>query len=132
MRLNQITLPSTDVARASEFYTRLGFALIVFSPPNYVRLQAPEGDTTLSLHRVGSMPLGETAIIYLETDALDAEVARLKENGFVFHQDPRDEAWLWREARLSDPDGNEICLYHAGENRLNPPWRVCVPPRPTI
>ena len=32
--------------------------------------------------------------------------------------------WLWREARLVDPSGNVICLYHAGENRLNPPWRV--------
>ena len=25
---------------------------------------------------------------------------------------------------LQDPDGNPLCLYHAGENRLNPPWRL--------
>ena len=25
---------------------------------------------------------------------------------------------------LRDPAGNLIALYHAGENRLNPPWRV--------
>jgi hydroxymethylpyrimidine/phosphomethylpyrimidine kinase len=32
--------------------------------------------------------------------------------------------WLWREARLRDPSGNEICLYHAGANRRFPPWRI--------
>ncbi len=124
MRLNQITLPSADVTRGRDFYVRLGFTLLVDSPPRYMRLEAPEGGTTLSLHLVEAMPAGESAIIYLETETLDADVARLKAAGFAFTQDPRDETWLWREARLRDPDGNVICLYHAGENRLNPPWRV--------
>ncbi|HVU06147.1 MAG TPA: VOC family protein [Polyangiaceae bacterium] len=124
MRLNQITLPSEDVTRGRDFYVRLGFTLIVDSPPDYVRLQAPEGGATLSLHRVPSVPRGHTAVVYLESDSLDADVARLVAAGFVFRQPPRDETWLWREARLLDPDGNELCLYHAGENRLNPPWRV--------
>ncbi len=124
MRLNQVTLPSLDVARGRDFYVRLGFTLLVDDPPKYVRLEAPAGGTTLSLHVVPAMPTGETAVIYLESDTLDADVARLKAAGFVFRQEPRDESWLWREARLRDPDGNEICLYHAGENRLNPPWRV--------
>jgi hypothetical protein len=29
-----------------------------------------------------------------------------------------------REAILCDPSGNMIKVYWAGENRLNPPWRV--------
>ena len=29
---------------------------------------------------------------------------------------------------LRDPAGNAICLYHAGENRRFPPWRVDTPP----
>ena len=32
--------------------------------------------------------------------------------------------YLWREARLRDPDGHDVRLYFAGENRLNPPWRM--------
>jgi hypothetical protein len=32
--------------------------------------------------------------------------------------------YLWREARLSDPDGHELRLYRAGRNRLDPPWKV--------
>ena len=124
MRLNQITLPSRGVARGRDFYLRLGFTLIVDSPPHYVRLEAPEGGATLSLHLVEAMPSGETAIVYLESDTLDADVARLEAAGLAFAQGPRDESWLWREARLKDPDGNEICLYHAGVNRLDPPWRA--------
>lgn len=30
----------------------------------------------------------------------------------------------WREAILLDPDGHRVFIYHAGENRLDPPWRV--------
>ena len=37
---------------------------------------------------------------------------------------PVDQDWLWREARLADPSGNIICIYHAGENRRFPPWRI--------
>ena len=57
----------------------------------------------------------------------DEQVAALKSKGIAFVQDPRDEPWLWREARLVDPAGNVICLYHAGENRLHPPWRLSTP-----
>ena len=124
MRLNQLTLPSTDVIRGRDFYIRLGFTLIVDAPPHYMRLEAPEGGTTLSLHQVETPPVGPNIVVYLESDTLDADVARLKAAGFVFFAEPEDQSWLWREARLRDPDGNEICLYHAGENRLNPPWRV--------
>ena len=35
-----------------------------------------------------------------------------------------DMGHLWREAILYDPSRNKIKLYWAGENRLNPPWRV--------
>jgi len=31
---------------------------------------------------------------------------------------------LWREAELFDPGGNRILLYFAGQNRINPPWRI--------
>ena len=51
-------------------------------------------------------------------------VARLKADGVRFVQDPKDQGWLWREARLKDSDGNEICLFWAGENRRHPPWRL--------
>ena len=42
----------------------------------------------------------------------------------MFDSGPEDQTWLWREAWLRDPDGNRLCLYHAGNNRRFPPWRV--------
>ena len=63
-------------------------------------------------------------MIYLETDDVDARVADLQARGFDFQYGPRDESWLWREAELIDPDGHRIKLYHAGKNRIDPPWRV--------
>lgn len=44
-------------------------------------------------------------------------------------QEPTNMDYLWREAVLHDPSGNRIKLYWAGENRLNPPWRVELPAR---
>ena len=57
-------------------------------------------------------------------DDVDAFVAGLD---LPLTQAPVDQPWLWREARLRDPSGNEICLYHAGENRRFPPWRLEAP-----
>jgi len=121
MRLNQITIPVSDIARSKAFYEQLGFRLLVDSP-HYCRFLAPEGDTTFSLHIEAVIHPG--AVIYLEADDVDAEFARLKADGFVFETEPRDEGWLWREAILLDPDGHRIKLYHAGVNRIDPPWRV--------
>jgi catechol 2,3-dioxygenase-like lactoylglutathione lyase family enzyme len=123
MNLNQVTLPSRDVERSAEFYRRLGFSQIVSSLPRYARFECPDGGATFSLHQVDSPPLTET-IIYFECDNLDAVYDELKKQGVVFDQAPADQPWLWREAYLRDPDGNVLCLYHAGTNRRFPPWRV--------
>jgi hypothetical protein len=73
-------------------------------------------------------PIIPGAVIYLESDALDDEVGRLKALGFAFDTEPEDMSYLWREAKLRDPDGHLIKLYHAGENRIDPPWRVKTEP----
>ena len=67
----------------------------MLAEPRYARLVFPDGDETLSLEVTG-------------------EAA----------QPPTDMSYLWREARLRDPDGHQIRLYDAGVNRLNPPWRI--------
>ena len=121
MNLNQVTLDVTDVARAEVFYQSLGLQLIV-STDQYARFVCP-GGASLSVHLVEMARPNRTGI-YFECDDLDARVARLKQAGVVFDKDPVNQRWLWREAWLRDPDGNRLCFYFAGENRLNPPWRV--------
>lgn len=120
MRLNQVTVGAIDYDASCAFYTTLGLRRIVHAPPRYARFETPTGET-FSLHRMDKV--GSTTMIYFECDDLDATVIDLKDAGIVFESGPRDENWLWREARLSDPAGNPICLYQAGENRRFPPWR---------
>jgi uncharacterized glyoxalase superfamily protein PhnB len=124
MNLNQVTIPSLDVARSMEFYKTLGLILIVDALPRYVRFELPDGDATFSIHHVEQLPKGTSTTIYFEDKNLDAWVFQLKQKGITFISDPEDKRWLWREAHLEDPDGNHMILYHAGINRKNPPWRI--------
>jgi len=123
MNLNQVTLPSTDVARSVAFYRNLGFRQIVANLPDYARFECPVGGATFSLHRVAHVP-ESGVVVYFECNDVDRTVARLRRAGVTFAAEPRDQTWLWREAYLRDPDGNTICLFHAGTNRRHPPWRL--------
>ena len=124
MNLNQVTVPSTDVAAAIEFYRKLGLRQIVEDLPKYARFECLEGGATFSIHLADHAPAQPGVVVYFECAELDARVAELKAQGIEFDADPVDQPWLWREAYLRDPDGNQLCLYYAGENRLNPPWRI--------
>ena len=126
MRLNHVTITVSDVERAVAFYKLLGLTQIVASYPTYARFACPDGESTLSLHGLGPderVPPQQTTI-HFECDSLDETVAELKAKGIVFDQEPTDQPYLWREATLRDPDGNLIFLFYAGENRLDPPWRL--------
>ncbi|MBT0586614.1 VOC family protein [Alteromonas oceanisediminis] len=122
MELNQITLPVKEMGIAVNFYLRLGFTQIV-DTPHYARFSCPNGNSTFSL----SLESGEfenSSVIYFEHENLDELCTELSQKGFQFEQLPRAQRYLWKEAILKDPSGNKIKLYWAGENRLNPPWKV--------
>jgi len=123
MDLNQVTLPALDVAASVAFYRTMGFEVIV-DAPHYARFRATTGNATFSVHAVDALVAPSPTVVYFECADVDAQVAALEARGLRFAQAPRDEPWLWREARLTDPSGNVICLYCAGRNRLDPPWRV--------
>ena len=130
MRLNQVTAPASDLDASIAFYELLGLRLIVKSP-HYARFELPKGEATFSLHVVdGAIPRVNAPHLYFEFSdvGLDTQVERLKAAGVEFERAPVMQSWLWREAWLRDPAGNAICLYHAGENRRFPPWRLDLPP----
>jgi catechol 2,3-dioxygenase-like lactoylglutathione lyase family enzyme len=124
MRFNHITLIVSDFERSKAFYAKLGLVQIVDAPPRYARFQFPDGDATLSIEVTGEHPATSTAELFFECDDVDATVTALKSKGLSFEQDPTDMDYLWREARLRDPDGHDLRLYNAGDNRLNPPWKM--------
>jgi len=124
MNLNQITVPSINISKAIPFYETLGLKLIVKSTDHYARFVCPDGASTFSIHQVDKLSTGEGIYVYFECENLDRHVEDLQSKGVVFEHEPKDQPWLWREARLKDLDGNQIILYYAGENRLNPPWKL--------
>ncbi len=124
MRFNHVTLLVSELARSLHFYTTLGLTPIVLEAPRYARLTFPQGDETLSLEVTDGAARACAMQLYFECADLDARCAALRSQGVAFIQAPRDMDYLWREARLLDPDGHDIRLYFAGENRLNPPWRL--------
>lgn len=122
MELNQVTLPVKDMAVAANFYLKLGFTQIV-DTPHYARFSCPDGNSTFSL-LLESSEFENRSVIYFEHEKLDELCAELTKKGFKFDQQPTEQRYLWKEAILEDPSGNKIKLYWAGENRLNPPWKV--------
>jgi catechol 2,3-dioxygenase-like lactoylglutathione lyase family enzyme len=124
MNLNHVTVEVSDIPRARDFYERLGLTLIV-SSDHYARFECP-GGATFSIHLAETVRPSGTGL-YFECEDLDARVAAMVAVGMTFDIAPVDQSWLWREAWLRDPDGNRLCLYFAGDNRRNPPWRVSQP-----
>lgn len=124
MNLNQVTVPSLDLTRSIPFYQQLGLRLIVHTHASYARFECPDGQATFSIQRVEQLPTGHGIHVYFECDDLDERVRQLIEQGIRFIELPNDKPWLWREAHLKDPDNNHLILYYAGENRLDPPWKL--------
>src|SRR3954453_10472434 len=124
IRLNQVTVTGTNYERSVDFYRRLGLKQIVDSPENgYARFETA-GGVTLSVQIDPEEKITATTAIYLECDDLDERVEQLARSGIAFEHGPRNQPWMWREARLRDPDGNIIFFYHAGDPRRFPPLRM--------
>lgn len=124
LRLNQVTVTGKDYDKMVTFYRALGLKQIVDSRENgYARFET-DGGTTFSVQVDPEETVSETTAIYFECDDLDSRVERLARSGIPFEHGPRNQPWMWREARLRDPSGNTIFLYRAGEARRFPPWRM--------
>ena len=127
IRLNQVTLGAIDMAASIAFYQRLGLTLIVDSAPRYCRFEFPTDGTfepdTLSLHGVedGWTPSADWPLIYFEVDDV---YEFLDATSVTPLSPPKAQSYLWTEADILDLSGNRIRIFHAGENRRFPPWRV--------
>ena len=113
-----------DMTKPISFFEKLGPKLIVKSLPHYARFECPNGNSSFSIHQKEELPKGDGIYVYFECENLDEQVENIKSKGIEFDQEPTDQRCLWREARLKDVDGNQLILFHGGENRLYPPWRI--------
>ncbi len=117
---NHATLPARDHDASARFYRLLGLKEIVRAGPRYSRFES-EGGATLSIETTDHI---DAPVTFLECGDLDVTVTFLKQSGIVLDSEPTDQRWGWREARLTDPAGNPLRLYTAGEQRRFPPWRL--------
>jgi hydroxymethylpyrimidine/phosphomethylpyrimidine kinase len=128
MRLNQVTVPLVDYAASVAFYRALGLKLIVDEPPRYARFECPDADggepATFSIEQVEGWRGGDWPEIWFEVADVDAEAKRLVAAGIAIETPPETMSYLWRVMTVRDPAGNRVTIYHAGENRRFPPWRV--------
>jgi catechol 2,3-dioxygenase-like lactoylglutathione lyase family enzyme len=125
LTFNHAMIYVKDVERAVRFYRDLmGFKLIedfrYEGTAVYARLHAPGGDGTIALHQAGpgASLASEGVRLYFEVRDLDEFCRKLIQKGFYITQMPQMMPWGWRHAYLNDPDGHEISLYWAGENRM--------------
>ncbi len=125
LTFNHAMIYVKDVERGMQFYRDwLGFKVIedfrYEGRAVYARLRAPGGDGTIALHQAGpgASVASDGVRLYFEVGELDDFCRRLRQRGFVFTQQPQMMPWGWRHAYLNDPDGHEISLYWAGENRM--------------
>jgi len=125
LNFNHAMVYTKNVERALGFYRDLlGFKLIEdFRHEGhavYARLRAPGGEGTIALHLTepDAKMASEGVRLYFEIRDLQDFCRKLQAKGFYITQMPRMMPWGWMHAYLNDPDGHEISLYWAGENRM--------------
>ena len=123
-RLNQVTVTGHDYEKSVAFYRALGLKQIVDSAPVYARFETA-GGATLSVQIDPEEKISRKHCrLSRMRRSRRARSTGWRASGMPFEHGPRDQPWMWREARLRDPSGNIVFLYRAGEARRFPPWRM--------
>ena len=100
-----IMIPVSDQQKAKEFYTKLGFEIIVEAPmehgQTWIQLALPNQNTSIALVTFHG--------IIFETNDIEKEIQTLKAKGIevgkIDHKPWGKFAWL------KDPDGNGLSLH---------------------
>jgi len=100
-----ITIPVTDQQKAKEFYSKLGFELIVEAPAHegqmWVQMALPGQSVSIALLKFNA--------IICETGNIEQEINELSAKGITAGK--IDDTPWGRFAWVKDPDGNSVCLH---------------------
>jgi predicted enzyme related to lactoylglutathione lyase len=110
-----IGTPVRDMARAQKFYGELlGLRKAAEYEGKWCEFDTPEGK---SIGLDTFSPEGTPVYLALETDDIEAEVARLKENGVEMLMDVRDNK-VCKMAIVKDSEGNGLMLHQMAPDRV--------------
>lgn len=109
-----ISMPVSDQQRAKEFYLKAGFTLLIenkMSPQQtWIQLGLPGAEASITLvNWFDKMPPGCVQGLVIETEDIEKEVERLKENGIEAGAIEKTPWGLF--ASIADPDGNTFTLH---------------------
>jgi lactoylglutathione lyase len=110
-------LTTSDLGRALAFYSDLLGAAVTYEfpgpdgEPDYVGLQLGSSHLGIGRDPAAEAPPGRRAIsLWAYVEDCDAAIARLRAGGVVILEEPADQPWGERVARVQDPDGNEVII----------------------
>ena len=117
-------LSTPDIARALGFYRDLLGAAVIYEfpgpdgAPAYVGLELAGSRLGIGLSPDGAGPTpGPRAMsLWVYADDCDAAVERLRNGGVTILEEPADQTWGERTARVRDFDGNEVSIATAPTN----------------
>jgi lactoylglutathione lyase len=109
-------ISTPDLPRALRFYRDLLDGAVTYQFP-------PDGDAVYVSLQLGSSPIGlgqapdapdrtvpQRFVLWIYADDCDAAVERLRAAGTPVLEEPVDQPWGERVARVADPDGNVIVI----------------------
>jgi len=106
--------PVRDLARARKFYGEvLGLELTADYEGKWCEFDTPDGK---SIGLDTFSPEGTPPYMALETDDIEAEVARLKEHGVRVVMDVQDNK-VCKMALIEDTEGNKLMLHQIAPER---------------
>jgi catechol 2,3-dioxygenase-like lactoylglutathione lyase family enzyme len=123
MKLDAISVTSTNLERSVQFYTLLGFTFPTLeadtkhiepdTKPGDVRLMIDSADLIESI--IGSRPAppnhSSFALLCERPSQVDEVAKTIKDAGFTVVKEPWDAFWGQRYAIVKDPDGYLIDLF---------------------
>lgn len=106
--------PVRDMARAKKFYGEiLGLKKTLDYEDKWCEFDTPEGK---SIGLDTFSPEGTPPYLALETDDIEAEVARLKKHGVKILRDVKDNK-VCKMAMIEDSEGNKLMLHEMAAER---------------
>jgi lactoylglutathione lyase len=108
-------LSTPDLQRALGFYRDLldGKVIYQFPPegePGYVGVDIGSSHIGLGLDPSAPTETAQRFSLWVYTDDCDAAIERLRKGGTRIIEEPSDQPWGERVARVSDPDGNIVVV----------------------
>jgi len=110
-------ISTADLPRALRFYRDLLGGTVAFEfpgpdgQPAYVGIDIGTSHLGIGMDPAAPGPDARKAIsLWIYADDCDAAVAELRAGAVTITQEPADQPWGERVARVLDPDGNEVIV----------------------